>query len=260
MVVPRGMGRHRKVAVVAGGCIAVLAVLAWLVWPRDEPSRATVDEAVRAFRAEGSSGRQRDKSGEPALGVYRYATRGGESVDSPVFSTTHDYGGVSTIVLSAGHCAERERWQVFDGRWSEAELCAGPRGETTGTVTEFHEFFGVGQEDAFHCQGVTTTLRPGTRAASSCESDDSSISTDSRVIGTADVHVGGAAFETTQIVSRSVFGGENSGAAERREWRRRSDGLLLRRTVRSEADSGAAGGSHYSERYSIRLLSTKPRR
>jgi hypothetical protein len=245
--------------VVAAGCIVVPAAIAWLAWPRDEPSRATVDDAVRSFRAEGGSDRRRDRPDEPALGVYRYRTRGSESVDSPVLSTTHDYDGVSTIVLSAGRCAERERWQVLDGRWSESELCVGPHDKTTGAVAEFHEFFGIGQEDTFDCRGTAPT-RPGSRVASSCRSDDSSISTESRVAGNVEVDVGGVTFKTMQVVSRSVFGGENSGTAERREWRRRSDGLLLRRTVRAEADSGAAGGTHYSERYSIRLLSTRPRR
>jgi hypothetical protein len=41
---------------------------------------------------------------------------------------------------------------------------------------------------------------------------------------------------------------------------RRSDGLLLSRWSQTEADSSEGGGSHYSERYTIRLLSTTPRR
>jgi hypothetical protein len=177
-----------------------------------------------------------------------------------VLNTSHDYDGVSTIVLSAGRCAERERWQVLDGRWTEGELCPGAHGRTTGTVTEFHEFFGTPQEDSFRCRSDAASAKTGSRFASSCRSENSSISTTSRVLGSGNVAVGGVAFDTTQIESRSVFGGESSGTAVRREWRRRSDGLLLRRTVRSEADSSAAGGTHYREQYTIRLLSVKPKR
>lgn len=260
MVFLRGMGRRQKIALVAAACVAGLILLVWLVWPRDEPTRATVGDAVRSFRAEGDSGRHKDEPDEPALGVYRYATRGGESVDSPVLNTTHDYNGISTIVISAGRCAERERWQVLDGRWTEGELCSGPHSKTKGTVTEFHEFFGTAQEDSFHCHSGAASARAGARFASFCSSDESSISTKTRVLGGATVYVGGVAFDTTQIESQSVFGGENSGTAERREWRRRSDGLLLRRTVRSEADSDLAGGTHYTEHYTIRLLSTTPKR
>lgn len=254
------MGRGLKIGLLATACLAALALLAWLAWPRDEPSRATVGDAVRSFRAEDKAGRRRGKPTEPPLGVYRYATRGSESVDSPVLNTSHDYDGISTIVLSAGPCAERERWQVLDGRWTEGELCPGAHRTTTGTVTEFHEFFGTAQRDAFRCHGDATALKPGARLTSSCHSDSASISTTSHVLGRGNIVVGGVAYDTTQIDSRSVFGGENSGTALRREWRRRSDGLLLRRTVSSEADSSIAGGTHYSEQYTIRLLSTTPRR
>ncbi len=254
------MGRRRKIALLIAGCVVALGALAWIFRPRDEPTRATVGEAIHSFRAENDTGKQRDKPDEPALGVYRYGTRGSESVDSPVLSTTHDYNGVSTIVLSAGHCGERERWQVLDGRWTEGELCAAAHGKTTGRVIEFHEFFGSGQEDSFHCRSDATSAKVGARFASSCASEDSSISTVSHVLDSAQVYVGGVPYDTTQIESRSVFGGADSGSAVRQEWRRRSDGLLLRRTVRSEADTDVAGGTHYSERYTIRLLSTTPKR
>jgi hypothetical protein len=253
------MGRRRKIGLLAAACVVVLAIVAWFAWPRDEPTRTTVGDAVRSFRAEDRQGKKASGPDEPALGVYRYETRGGESVDSPVLNTTHDYNGTSTVVLSAGRCAERERWQVLDGRWTEGELCAS-HGRTTGTVTEFHEFFGVGQKDSFHCHSDATSARIGSRFSSFCESDDSSISTTSHVVGTAKVYVGGVPYDATQVTSSSVLGGADSGSAQRREWRRRSDGLLLRRTVRSEADTSTAGGSHYTEHYAIKLLSTAPKR
>jgi hypothetical protein len=257
----RGMGRRRKIALLGAACVAVLAALAWIERPRDEPAKATLGEAVRSFRAERDSNGRGGGSGEPALGVYRYRTRGSESVKSPVLGTTHDYDGVSTVVLSRGHCGERERWQVLQGRWTEGELCAGKHGTTAGTVTEFHEFFGTGEKDRFHCRSGATSVRRGSRFSSSCRSEASSISTTSRVVGTAKVYVGDRAFETIHVESHSTFGGKQSGTAIRDEWRRRSDGLLLRRKVESEADtSTAAGSTHYSERYTIQLLSTRPRR
>jgi len=255
----RGMGRRRKFLLAGAGCAVVLAALAWIERPRDEPARATLSEAVRSFRAERGAGGGDGGAGEPALGVYRYGTRGSESIDSPVLDTTHDYNGVSTIVVSDGRCAERERWQVLSGRWTESEFCASGA-KTTGAVTEFHQFFGVGEEDSFRCHSGVLAQRRGARVSSDCESDDSSISTTGRLVGFESLAVGGTTFETAHVESRSELGGANRGTARRDEWRRRSDGLLVRRSVASEADSDRAGGTHYSERYTIRLLSTRPRR
>jgi len=259
----RGMGRGRRIALLVAACVVVLAA-AWLNRPRDEPTRATVDDAVRSFRAESEAKKSEGDPKEPAFGVYRYATQGSESVDGAFFGTTHDYDGVSTIVLSAGRCGALERWQVLGGRWSEAEACLGADGEASANVTEFHEFFGTGEEDSFRCHGLsasgTSALRPGTRFSSVCKSNDSSISTTSRVVEGERVTVGGESFPTTHIESRSVLDGATAGSSSRDEWRRRSDGLLLRRSTESEADTSTAGGTHYSEQYTIELLSTKPKR
>jgi hypothetical protein len=258
-----GSSKRANIALLVFACVLGLAVLAWLNRPRDEPAKATVDDAVRSFRAQGDSGRNGGEPGEPALGVYRYATRGSESAQSELAGATHDYGGVSTITLSAGRCGVRERWQVLAGRWSEGEACTDSGGGTL-RITEFHEFFGVGQEDSFRCRGESisrsATQRPGARFASTCESDGSSISNGSRVVGVETVSVGRETFDAVHVESRSLIEGENSGTARSEEWRRRSDGLVLRRTVESDADTAAGGGTHYSEQYTIELLSTTPRR
>jgi hypothetical protein len=259
------MGRGRIIALLIAACVVVLAALAWLNRPQDEATKATVDDAVRSFRAENDSG---GGSGggpkEPALGVYRYATRGAETVKGATFGATHDYGGVSTIALSTGHCGERERWQVLSGRWSEGEGCSKANGKTSSTLTELHEFYGEAQEDSFRCHGSsasgTSAVRAGAHFSSLCRSDDSSISIRTRIVGFEPVTVGGKTFDATHIESRSMLAGKTTGYANREEWRRRSDGLVLRRSSESEADTSAGGGSHYSERYTLQLLSTKPRR
>lgn len=259
------MLRRRNIALVAvAGAVVGLALLAWLNRPRDDPARATVGDAVKSFRAAGERGTHKSGSGEPAPGVYRYATRGSESVKTPIVGTSHDYGGVSTIVLSSGRCGGMERWQVLAGRWSEAESCPGPQGDEFRRLAEFHEFFGVQQEDSFRCQGRVlkiSALQPGVRFSSSCESDASSISNDARVLGFETVAVAGETFPVVHTVSHSRVEGETSGTAEREEWRRRSDGLLLRRSVSSVADSSAGGeDAHYTESYTLQLLDTEPRR
>jgi hypothetical protein len=250
---------------VVAAAVVALALLAWLNRPRDEPTRATVDDAVRSFRAENDGGAERGRPGGPALGVYRYRTRGYESAQTLLAgTTTHDYDGISTIVLSKGGCGEIERWQVLAGRWTEAESCPGPHGDLFTKATEFHEFFGIEREDVFRCRGFSTSgspvVRPGARFSSSCDSEDSSVFNAARVVGFETVSVAGKAFPAVHVESRSRLRGESTGFARREDWRRRSDGLLLRRTASSTAETDLGGGTDYSERYAIELLDLEPSR
>jgi hypothetical protein len=255
--------RRRHIVSLVVVCVAGLAVLAWLNRPKDEPARATVDDAVRSFRAQDDGGESGENSGERALGVYRYETRGSESVQSPISDTTHDYDGVSTIVVSEGRCGEVERWQVLEGRWSEGESCAGPDGDRFVAAMEFHEFFGFEQEDSFRCSGIVMPRPPvkrGVRFSSSCRSEDASVSNRSRVIGFETITIAGEPFQAIHVESRSELEGEVTGTAQREEWRRRSDGLLLRRSASTTTDTSLGGGTHYTERYTIELLDPQPRR
>jgi hypothetical protein len=258
------MRRGRYIALGVVAAVAVLAALAWLNRPSDHATKATVDDAVRSFRDEDDRARRGDGDDEPLLGVYRYRTRGSETAQNLLAGgATHDYRGISTITLSDGRCGLRERWQVLAGRWSEGELCTLSQGDAHATATEFHEFFGVGQEDSFRCSGVPVgraQLRPGAHFASSCRSDDSSLSSVTRVVGIEMVSVGGKKIEATHSMSRSRLEGGTSGTGRREEWRRRSDGLLLRRTVSSDAESSGSGGTDYNESYTLQLLAVTPRR
>lgn len=259
---PTGVSRRRYIVALGVVCVAGLAVLAWLNRPRDEPARATVDDAVRSFRAQEDGRRDSTDSGERALGVYRYATQGSESVQSPISDTTHDYDGVSTIVVSEGRCGVVERWQVLEGRWTEGESCPGPHGYRFTAGTEFHEFFGFEQEDSFRCRGISMPrppLKRGDTFSSSCRSEDSTAANASRVVGFETITVAGEPLQAVHIESRSELEGEVTGTARREEWRG-SDGLLLRRSASAATDTGLGGGTHYTERYTIELLDTQPRR
>lgn len=260
---PKRGARRRYIVSLVVVCIAGLAILAWLNRPRDEPARATVDDAVRSFRAQDDSGRDATDREARALGVYRYTTQGSESVQSPISDTTHDYDGVSTIVVSEGRCGGVERWQVLEGRWTEGESCPGPRGYRLTAATEFHEFFGFEQEDSFRCHGIAMPRPPvkrGVSFSSSCRSGDSSVTNASRVVGFEPVTIAGEPLQAIQIESRSELEGEVTGTSRREEWRRLSDGLLLRRSASTTTDTGLGGGTHYTEQYTIELLDPKPQR
>jgi hypothetical protein len=255
--------RRRWIALIAAAILVAAGALVWVLLPRDEPTRTSVNDAVDAFREESASG-PGDIDGPPP-GVYRYATEGGESAASAINTTDHDYDGVSTIVLGPGRCGELEHWQVLAERWSETESCPGPHGDRLVAAHEYHEFYGIQQDEPFRCAGGSTTdpavTRPGFRFSSNChDGDDSTIASSSRVTGITPVRIGSQTFPAVHTVTDSRIEGTTSGIARREEWRRRSDGLLLRRSVQNSAEADIAGGVDYTESYTLRLLDTEPRR
>jgi hypothetical protein len=255
------MTGRRKIALVVLPLLAAAAVFAWLNWPSDETTRTSVADAVASFR-EGASGNG-GGPGEPALGVYRYATRGAESADTALLDASHSFDGVSTIVLSRGRCGERERWQVLAERWTEAESCPAGSGDQLTAVREYHEFFEIEKEDTFECEGGSVTdpasERAGASFESTCRSADSSVSSVSRVLGFEPVKIAARTFTAVHTLTESRIKGSSSGSFRREDWRRRSDGLLLRRSSQSVIDLDTAGGTHHTEAYTLRLLDPRPR-
>ena len=93
------------IALVVAAVVVVGGLAVWKLFPKDDTSRVSVNEAVAEFREEGGAA----GGGEGVLferqpGVYRYQTKGSESADTGLLSTTHDYDGISTITLSKRSC------------------------------------------------------------------------------------------------------------------------------------------------------------
>ncbi len=252
------MSRGRYIALAVIACLIPVAIFVWRNAPRDEAARATFDEALGRFRKRGEG------SGGATFGVYRYWTRGSESADTGFLSATHDYDGISTIILARGPCGVLERWQVLEGRWSEAEFCVPPDGSGLRAITEFHEFFGTKRENTYHCRGRAPSRRllrqAGTRFSSSCVSDSSRAESVSQVVGVEKVRVAGETIDAIHTTSSVVLDGDVSGATTRDDWRRCSDGLLLQRAVDTQAKMSGTVDADYTERYTIKLLSVRPRR
>jgi hypothetical protein len=253
------VSRGRLLALLVPACV-IVGYVAWQNLPRDETSRATVGEAVERFRQSASG----EGPGGAARGVYSYRTRGSESADTGLLSATHDYDGISTIIIDNAPCGVLERWQVLGGRWTEAEFCLPPHGMGLRAISEFHEFFGRERENHYRCRGDSPSRRllrrVGTRFSSSCESGSGTAVSHSRVVETEKLTVGQDAIDAIHTTSDVVLEGNVSGTTTRNDWRRRSDGLLLRRTVETEASMEGTPDADYSEHYSIELLSTTPRR
>lgn len=258
------MARRHIFGFLIAAFAAAVAILLWLNWPHDEPIKATVKDAVRSFREQAPQSARPGEGEKPAPGVYRYATRGSESVAADVFSTTHTYNGISTITVSSGNCGDIERWEVLRERWSEIEWCGDPSDAERWKVTELHEFYGTKEQDTFQCQGQSVGRPPfketSTRLKNRCMSAGSLALGASQLKGFVSVAVGGEEYKAAYIVSQSVVKGDTTGTTNTAEWRRLSDGLLLRRRVSTDVLTNAGGGAHYTENYMIELIDPHPQR
>jgi len=255
-------------AIVAVAALAIaVAAAAWSFWPRDSVSRAAFGDAVVEFRKEMKRNQRfahRETGPIPAFGVYRYRTRGQESIDTAALGTGHNYSGSSTITLTPSRCGLTERWDVLVERWTEAELCLSPETSRVIRVTDFHEFFGRPRSTPFSCQGGATPYTPGLRVGmrwnTACTSEDSSVTNEVEVVGMETVRVAGREIPAVHVSSDTTLEGDPEGTAGQDSWLRRSDGLLLRRTASSDAQVETAGGGRFRENYELELISTRPKR
>lgn len=235
--------------------------LLWANWPRDSAVRTSVGDALRDYRA-GAGGPMTGSRRLPRPGVYVYSIAGGESLDAAL-DGAHPYGGRATITIEASPCGVTERWQPLATRWSETSTCEQGGELRLASVVERREFFGSSSLDSYRCRGAVPALsevRAGVAWAIACSGGSGSLRISSRVISTGAVEVGGRRWPAVRIRSRALVGGDNPGEVLQTDWRRRADGLLLRRSASAEVGVDALGGGTYSEVYSLELLAATPRR
>lgn len=247
---------------VAPALLLVAGAVLWSNWPRDSVERASVGDALRDYRSRAGGVGAPDR-GLPRPGVYVYSIAGGETLHALVFEGTHRYDGEATITVEPRPCGVAERWRPLDTRWTESRFC-GRGGEFhLASISESHEFFGTSSLSSYRCRGAAPGLaraRVGSSWKSACSGGSGTLRISSRVVAAGVVEVDGRRFAAVRIHSRAAVGGEQAGASVRSEWRRRSDGLLLRRSVSTEASVEVLGGGTYHEDYSLELLATAPRR
>lgn len=265
LVESKAVRRRRYIAIAAILCLVVAGYLVWRAFPRDRAAPVAAGEAVRIFRQR-SVGPLSARPGEPEPGVYRYATSGEESVEAAlgVLSTSHHYRGASTISVIPTRCGLVQRWQVLATRWTEVASCRDQGGYRLLSVDEMHEFFGVRRNVLYRCREPVrpgpTKLRPGMEWRGHCATNDSSRESRFRVLGFQRVRVGDRSFAAVHTLTRLRMLGTYSGSASQEDWRRRSDGLLLRRISRTHGSLGGTVSADYAESYEIRILTLHPSR
>lgn len=249
------MSTTRRLMLGAALLAGAAAILIWRYLPHDTVTKVTSKQAQAEFRrlVDGSPRRGKAVVGLPTPGVYRYSVTGSERLDS-LLSATHDYRGVTRILVVSRSCGFEEEWRMLRERWSTAILCPGRGDELRlSRLHEHHEFFGTVNDVIYSC-------RPRATAETRCSSASGSVSYSTRRGPTGTVSIAGRRFPAVHLQARAVFSGESAGSGSIEEWRRASDGLLLRKKVSVSAEVASAGGGEYGEHYQLELLTPHPTR
>lgn len=193
--------------------VVVGAVGLWRFFPRDK---------VTPVRAEALG-----------AGVFAYDTSGFEEVDI-LGGARHVYPRRTTIVVRRAGCGIVLRWQPFEERLQEWELC--DDGLRLRRITERHQFFGSDDRRTYRCD-------PGARLDGGYRCSSGETTEVARVVSTRG---GRVRLET------SISGGTTGSGI--RELQLRPDGIPLRMTVENENTTPSlVGPVHYRERYELRL-------
>ncbi len=251
-----GVGRRlvaSALLVVAGAALVSLA--------RGEDGRITVDEAVASLAA--SSPERTLNVGGPAAGVYVYATRGSEKVDT-FLSPSHTYPERTVLSVLRSPCGYFERWTPLEGRTTERELCVSPREVRLDHYKEVHTFLGSEDVRDYVCSNdavlFPTEVSLDTRWSFTCDAGHTAETWSGGVVAidTRDPLLTG---DVVHVRFDTVLTGRTTGTSVKEFWLRESDGLLVRESVVNEsATDTAIGDVHYEETYLLELTSTTPER
>jgi hypothetical protein len=198
---------------------------------------------------------------QPA-GVYRYATEGFERIGGPLPGRL-SYPRTTKVTVERYGCTLSERWEARPERYAEWHYCV--TGETwrLRSVTDYHEFFGNAQRREYRCSGRRVPrparIREGFSWTDRCRARRTTAVARGEVVGDERVAVGTEPVDAVHLRVRTRLGGDVSGAYTMDSWLRRADGLLLRRSFRSDSRVDAIVGSVPAhEEYELRLRSLEP--
>lgn len=262
---PAAASRRLTWAVAGLAALALTVVLAWLLVLRGGVEPISVEQAVQGFRA-GDAPAVPLPPGVPVpeSGVYVYDTRGSESVDI-FLGQTHDYPEVTTIAVRPGGCGLTLAWEAFDERSTIWELCPAGGGWEIARYTEYHRFFGTGEETDYRCEPGSLWLpadaAAGTTWTRSCATEITDERATGRVVGTETVRVGTEQVEAVHVSLALEWTRRTRGRGTFEAWLRVPDGLPVRLAWQNDNVSrSVAGEVHYTERAELALASLVPER
>jgi hypothetical protein len=261
-----GLRRLRRWLLVGGGIVVglllVVGVTVLVLRARDSTTTVSVDDALGSFREADAAASAAIRSPEP--GVYVYETVGDEQVDA-LGGATHTYPAETTMTITSTDCGYRVRWDVFEERFDELDMCLTPDGESIAASRQHRQFFGITNDRTYRCDD-TTTIRseppaPGDARSTTCWAGPASADMTVTVVGPDVVSVGGRSLDALHIRLQTELDGDVRGTSILDYWIDATNGLILRREsqVTTDADS-PLGVIEYDETYTVQLVTTEPRR
>jgi hypothetical protein len=255
------------VVLVGGGIVFALA------WSERGAREASVGEAVRKFRSDGSE----PSDGEflaPAAGVYTYEGEGTEQLS--VLDTTQHWGArvPATVTRDPAGCWTIEL-EFSTNHRQEITFC--PEGDTLeeagGSTFQSFDFvaFTVDDTTVFTCTprpvAVDTNAEPGDAWPAACEGKSTTQDTEVRSAGTntfvgdETLTIGGEEISALHYRQERTLTGDQAGNDVVHYWYDATDGMLLRiaKDVRVESPS-PIGTVTYTEVGTITLTSKAPQR
>ncbi len=254
--------RGLRVGAVALPVVALLLIGTVLfVRARDKTTAVSVDDAVVSFRDSAPVDVSRPRRPDP--GVYVYDTVGDEHVDA-LGGATHGYPERTTMTITTTDCGYRVRWDVFQERFDELDLCLTADGESIAASRQHREFFGITNDRTYRCD-ESTTIRAepsvsGDVRSTTCWAGEASAGMRVTVIGPDTITVGGQPVDALKVRLESELAGDVRGQSLLDYWID-DTGLVLRREskVTTDADS-PLGVTKYDETYTVQLVSLVPER
>ncbi len=196
---------------------------------------------------------------QPAAGVYRYTTTGGDAVDA-LGGASHQYPATSTITVTVDGCATTQRWTAAEERWDELTTCAGDGGVQLQRFASLHRFFGADDNEATTCDGQPRPLgaAAGTTWATRCVDGDEAATWTGTVVGAETAVVGGESVAVEHVVV-TIDDGDARDSQRTETWYLAGTDIVVRRISDIATTEGSpVGDVHYTEHYEIALDSLSP--
>jgi hypothetical protein len=191
--------------------------------------------------------------------VYTYTTTGHDSVDA-LGGAHHEYPATTTITVTTNGCGVTQRWDVLVERWEEWQRCADGASVREPARTNYDEFFGQGQTDAYTCTGDARPVDApaGTTWTETCTEDGDTETRHGQVVGTEPQQVGGQTVQTLHVRVDITNAYPNDTQVVETWYLAGTDLVVAQQAHAGTTNPSPIGDVHYDEAYEIHLDSLTP--